>query len=332
MSATIETNPPLEIKEPDDAMGTPDEDAGSEAVDLLLACCQPSLPSAARVALALHLVARMSVAEVALAFDVSEPTMAVRLDQAQRRLDGLPSDHRDDEALPHLQCARDVIHLAFNEGQRAAARGDHPMEADAAVAAIGLARLALQRFPDDAELRSLLAFMLFVHARRDAREDEDGSLRPFDQQDRSRWHEDEMAEARFHLHHSRRNTPSGSEGPFQLRAIIQSLQTDAAAAAEVPWPLILATYTRLTQVDRSDVVALHRASALAQVEGPAAALELVESLGNDSHLAHAVRADLLRRLARDDEADRAWQEAVARSRGGGHRPGEPGTATPTTES
>ena len=203
-----------------------------------------------------------------------------------------------------------VIYLIFNEGYTASS-GDRLVREDLCAEAIRLGRLLAELMPDEPEVMGLLALMLLVSSRRDARTTPDGELVLLADQDRRRWDRDLIAEGQAIVRRClRRNQP----GPYQLQAAINAVHSDAPTAAATDWRQILVLYDQLLALAPSPVVALHRAVAVAEVQGPDAALSLVDGLDLEGyHLFHAIRADLLRRLGRHAEAAEAYQAAIARS-------------------
>lgn len=280
---------------------------GDHVLTTLAACCHPALPEAARIALMLTTAAGLPVPDTASAFSVPDDTMAQRIAWAENRARGaLGAAIPEREAESHLGRVLDVLLLIFDDGIV------HPnYSVDLPREALETARAVVQLFPDEQEPKALLALMLLTRARRDARLDDDGSLRALSRQDRSLWRQDEIQEGLFLLRGSQRD---GRTGPYQIRASIQAAHVTAHEARDTDWNRLLALHDRLMQVSPSDAVALGRACAVAEVHGPETALESVERLGLDNHLFHATRAELLRRLDRTEEADRAWSAAVARVR------------------
>jgi RNA polymerase sigma-70 factor, ECF subfamily len=203
-----------------------------------------------------------------------------------------------------------VVYLIFNEGYAASA-GDALVRRELCAEAVRLGRLLAELMPDEPEVVGLLALMLLIEARRPARTGADGALVLLADQDRSRWDRALVAEGQALVRRClRRNQP----GPYQIQAAINAVHSDAASAAATDWGQILTLYDQLMAIAPSPVVALHRAVAVAEVRGPAAALALVDGLDLDGyHLFHAVRADLLRRLGRDAEAGQAYAAAIART-------------------
>ena len=296
-----------------------DEAAASGVHDdrlrLIFTCCHPALPLDAQVALTLRTLVGLTTPEIARAFLVPESTMAQRLVRAKRKIRNAHIPYRvpPAEILPERTTAvLGVLYLLFNEGYSATS-GALLVRNGLTVEAVRLARLLSALMPEECEVAGLLALMLMHDARHDARLDKLGDLVTLEKQDRTGWDSDQIAEATVIL----RNTMQRSRpGPYQIQAAIVACHATAPNAAATDWSQIAALYDRLAYVAPSPVVELNRAVAVAMAHGPAAGLAIVESLAATQslpgyHLLPAVRADLLRRLHRSEEAARYYDEALS---------------------
>jgi RNA polymerase sigma-70 factor (ECF subfamily) len=281
-----------------------------ERLRLIFTCCHPALATGTRVALTLRLLGGLTTAEIAHAFGVPEPTMAQRLVRAKAKIRdaGIPYRVPEDVDLPdRLRAVLAVVYLVFNEGYTASS-GERLIREDLCAEAIRLGRLLAELMPDEPETLGLLALMVLIDSRRAARTTSGGDLVLLPDQDRSRWNHELVEEGQGLVRAClRREQP----GQYQIQAAINAVHSDALSAAETDWQQIVALYDQLLALAPSPVVTLHRAVAVAEVDGPGAALTLVDGLELERyHLFHAVRADLLRRLGRTADAARAYETAI----------------------
>jgi RNA polymerase sigma-70 factor (ECF subfamily) len=277
-----------------------------ERLSLIFMCCHPALSQEAQVALTLRLLGGLNTEEVARSFLVAEPTMAQRLVRAKRKIKAARIPYRvpEDHELPdRLGPALAVIYLVYNAGLARSAQPDLCAEA------IRLARVLATLMPDEPEVSGLLALLLLTESRRATRTRPDGSLVLLAEQDRSKWDRELIAEGEAMVHRCLRR---GRMGAYQLQAAISAVHARGPSAEETDWVQIVTLYDALLEIAPTPVVALNRAVALAEVEGPGLALALVDELELDGYYPfHATRADLLRRLGHTDEAIAAYQRAAA---------------------
>jgi RNA polymerase sigma-70 factor (ECF subfamily) len=297
-----------------------DEDVvQDDRLRLMFTCCHPALARPTQVALTLRLLGGLTTAEIARAFLVPEPTMAQRLSRAKGKIRDARIPFRIPGAADlseRVNTVLAVMYLIFNEGYAASA-GDELMRDDLCAEAIRLGRLMAALMPNEPEVIGLLALMLLIDARRAARVSPDGGLVPLEDQDRSLWDRRLIEEAQALVRRCLRwNRP----GPYQIQAAINAVHSDAPSVAATDWRQIVQLYDHLMSIAPSPIVALNRAVAVAEVDGPRAALTIVEGLDLDRYyLFHAIRADLLRRLGRRQEAARAYEAAIARTENAAER-------------
>ncbi len=277
----------------------PEGPVRDDRLRLIFTCCHPALAVPAQVALTLRLLGGLTTSEIARAFLVPEPTMAQRLVRAKGKIRDARIPYRipDEAELPaRLAAVLVVIYLIFTEG--------HLERPELCAEAIRLGRVLAELMPDEPEAYGLLALMLLTEARRPARTAADGTLIPLEDQDRDAWDHELIAEGHALVRACLRvNRP----GPYQIQAAINAVHTDPPT----DWSQILTLYDQLLAVQASPVVALNRAVAVAETAGPEQALAEVDALDLPTyHLFHAIRADLLRRLGRTAEADRAYAAAI----------------------
>jgi len=295
----------------------PDYDTGEiedDRLRLIFTCCHPALALESQVALTLRTLGGLETDEIARAFLVPVPTMAQRMVRAKRKIKdaGIPYVIPETSDMPQrLDAVLTVIYLIFNEGY-AATRGSL-FRADLCGEAIRLARLVRGLMSPDppAEVAGLLALMLLHNSRRDARLDESGDVILLENQDRSRWDREQIAEALPLVDEAFRSGP----GPYAIQAAIAALHCRVARAEDTDWPQIVGLYGLLAQLQPSPVVTLNQAVAVAMAEGPEAALGIIDSLAaagdlNSYHLLHSTRAELLRRLGAADAAAKSYERAL----------------------
>jgi RNA polymerase sigma-70 factor, ECF subfamily len=312
---TLATKLPLLLEPEDFEMPEPDTDAiPDDRLRLIFTCCHPALAQEARVALTLRLVCGVATPDIAHAFLVAEATMAARLTRAKKKIAAaripyaVPSTN---ELSERVDAVLTVIHLLYATGHTAHS-GEALVRDELTGRALDLARMLRLLLPADREAAGLLALLLVHDARRGTRTDAHGRLLRLEEQDRSAWDRELIAEADQLVVAA---LGSGPPGRFTLQAAIAALHAQAPSYAETDWPQILTLYDELLRIWPSPVVALNRAVAVSMVEGPEVALAEVDALDRDGRLAGyrylpATRADLLRRLGRYAEAADAYRAAL----------------------
>jgi len=307
---TQQVNSTVEIPEGDDGI----ED---DRLRLIFTCCHPALNREAQVALTLREVCGLTTEEIAHAFLVPPATAAQRIVRAKRKIRnaGIPYEVPATEELgERLDAVLQVVYLVYNEGYSASS-GESVTRSDLSSEAILLARLIVELQPDP-EVEGLLALMLFNESRREARSSPDGDVVLLDEQDRSVWDRGMIAEGTALVQSA---LAAEQIGPYSIQAAISATHASARSTEETDWRQIVALYDLLLRANPSPVVELNRAVAVSMVDGPGAALPLIDavlaggSLG-DYHLAHAARADMCRRLGRLDDARLAYERALELAR------------------
>jgi RNA polymerase sigma-70 factor (ECF subfamily) len=291
------------------AMAIPDD-----RLRLIFTCCHPALPLDGRVALTLRTLGGLTTPEIARAFLVPEPTLAQRLVRAKRKIRdaGIPYRIPPRDVLPErLDGVLKVLYLVYNEGYSATS-GDALVRRELSAEAIRLARIVVSLLPDEPEALGLLALMLLHDARREARVDVAGDLVLLEDQDRSRWDADRIAEGRGFVE---RAMAMRRAGPYQIQAAIAALHDEAPSWSATDWRQIVELYRGLMTLEPSPVVELNLGVAVAMAEGPAVGLAMIDGVAGDGSLddypyLHAARADLLRRLDRRTEAADAYRRAA----------------------
>ncbi|KQZ10765.1 RNA polymerase subunit sigma-24 [Agromyces sp. Root1464] len=297
---------------------TPLEPLGAiddDRLRLIFTCCHPALAMEARIALTLRLVGGLTVPEIARGFLVQESAMARRITRAKDKIAaaGIPYRVPSAQDLPaRISGVLAVLYLVFNEGYLATGPGTDPVRAELTAEAIRLTRLIRTLLPGDGEVAGLLALMLLTEARRPARVSTTGELVPLGEQDRGMWSEALIDEGHRLV---RERLASGiAPGRYQLLAAVNAVHTDARDARDTDWRQVVALYDQLVRLDPSPIVALNRAIAVAELDGPDAALPAIDRLSDalgGYHAFHATRAELLRRLGRRDESHDAYGRAIA---------------------
>ncbi len=296
--------------DPPQALGVIDDDR----LRLIFTCCHPALAMESRVALTLRMVGGLTMPEIARAFLVSEAAMGQRITRAKAKIKAARIPYRipSAEDLPaRVSGVLAVLFLVFNEGYLATGPDTDPVRQDLTAEAIRLTRLIRALLPEDGEVAGLLALMLLTEARRLARVAANGELVPLFEQDRGAWDTALIAEG--HRLVRERLAAGVAPGRYQLLAAINAVHTSARDARDTDWFQVVALYDQLVRLDPTPIVTLNRAIALAELDGPDVGLATVDRLEDalvGYHAFHATRADLLRRLGRDEEARAAYDEAI----------------------
>jgi RNA polymerase sigma-70 factor, ECF subfamily len=298
----------------DDDPLTPLGAIDDQRLRLIFTCCHPALAMETRVALTLRMVGGLTVAEIARAFLVPETTVGQRITRAKGKIKAARIPYRvpSAEDLPvRVSGVLAVLFLVFNEGYLASGPGTSPVRHDLTAEAIRLARLIRELMPQDGEVAGLLALMLLTDARRSARVSASGDLVPLDEQDRGAW--DAALVAEGHRLVRERLATGMAPGRYQILAAINAVHTSATTIGATDWSQVVALYDQLVRLDPSPIVALNRAVAIGELDGPEAALAAVGRL--EPRLAgyrayHAARAELLRRLGRVQPSGAAYDKAI----------------------
>ena len=301
----------------DTAAWADEESVEDDRLRLIFTCCHPALAADAQVALTLREVCGLTTEEIARAFLTPAPTLAQRIVRAKAKIRAarIPYQVPTRTELPaRLDSVLRVIYLVFNEGY-AASSGESLMRLDLSAEAIRLGRLLVELLPEP-EASGLLALMLLHESRRAARTSPTGELILLDDQDRSKWDRDQIAEG---VRLVERALSSGRVGPYAIQAAIAAVHAQAASPGETDWSEIVGLYDVLQQADASPVIELNRAVAIAMRDGPAAGLALIDAILDrgeltDYRLAHAARAELCRRLGRTAQARTSFERALALTR------------------
>jgi RNA polymerase sigma-70 factor (ECF subfamily) len=298
----------------DDDRPEPPGAIDDDRLRLIFICCHPALALEARVALTLRMVGGLTVPEIARAFLVQETAIGQRITRAKAKISAARVPYRmpSVEDLPaRIAGVLAVLYLVFNEGYLATGPGTDPLRHELTAEAIRLARLIRALMPDDGEVAGLLALMLLTEARRSARVSATGELVTLDEQDRAAWDAALISEGHRLV---RERLASGlAPGPYQILAAINAVHTSARDIRDTDWAQVVALYTQLVRLDPSPIVALNRAIAVAEIDGPEVALASVDALEDKLagyHAYHATRADLLRRLGSTQKSRAAYDKAI----------------------
>jgi RNA polymerase sigma-70 factor (ECF subfamily) len=307
-----------DVPEPPDAMEMGVMETGvieDERLRLIFTCCHPALAIESRVALTLRMVGGLTVPEISRAFLAQENTVGQRITRAKAKIKAARIPYRvppADELPARVSGVLAVLYLVFNEGYLATGPDSDPVRQDLTAEAIRLTRLIRALMPSDGEVAGLLGLMLLTDARRTARVSATGELVTLDQQDRGAWDVALIAEG--HVLVRERLAAGVAPGRYQILAAINAVHTSARDARDTDWSQIVALYDQLVRLDPSPIVALNRAIAVAELDGPDVALAAVDRLADalaGYHAFHAARADLLRRLGRSQQSREAYDKAIA---------------------
>jgi RNA polymerase sigma-70 factor (ECF subfamily) len=297
--------------DPRDSLGAVDD----ERLRLIFTCCHPALAAEARVALTLRMVGGLTVPEIARAFLMQEAALGQRITRAKAKIKAARIPYRVPSAddLPgRVSGVLYVLYLVFNEGYLASGPGTDPVRHDLTAEAIRLARLLRALMPADGEVAGLLALMLLIEARRTARVSANGELVTLDEQDRAAWDAALIAEG--HRLVRERLATGQPPGRYQILAAINAVHTSARDVRDTDWSQVVALYDQLFRLEPSPIVALNRAVAIGELDGPDVALRIVDRLQGeltDYHAYFVARADILRRLGRSGESRAAYDRAIA---------------------
>ena len=301
----------------DDAAPKPRGAVDDDRLRLVFTCCHPALSMEARVALTLRLVGGLTVPEIARAFLVPEATLGQRITRAKAKIRTARLPYRVPSAddLPiRVSGVLAVLFLVFNEGYLATGPDTDPVRHELTAEAIRLTRLVRALLPDDGEVAGLLALMLLSEARRTARVSASGELVTLAEQDRGAWDPAMVAEGHQLVRERLAAAAAGvAPGRYQILAAINAVHTSARDVRDTDWSQVVALYDQLVRLDPSPIIALNRAVAVAELDGPEVALAAVDRLEDaltGYHAYHATRADLLRRLGRSQESRAAYDRAI----------------------
>ncbi|MEU6430385.1 sigma-70 family RNA polymerase sigma factor [Microbispora sp. NPDC046973] len=298
---------------PSEPLGAVDDDR----LRLIFTCCHPALAMEARVALTLRMVAGLTMPEIARAFLVAESAMGQRITRAKAKIKAARIPYRmpsADDLPARVSGVLAVLFLVFNEGYLATGPDSDPVRHELTAEAIRLTRLIRVLLPDDGEVAGLLALMLLIEARRPARVSTGGELVPLAEQDRGAWDAGLIAEGHLLVRERLAAAAAGvAPGRYQILAAINAVHTSARDMRDTDWSQVVALYDQLVRLDASPIIALNRAIAVAELDGPEVALAIVDRLAEalaGYHAYHVTRADLLRRLGRGDESRAAYDRAI----------------------